>query len=169
MRDQPQDFEPLRRLLALKRHETPPPGYFRDFSSRVIDRIERESATPKGSWLTRLLALLRARPAISTSFCVASMLVLLAATTLFESNPAGPRTGLPKVEPRYTAMPAPTGPAAASAIVFVTNLEPAGLALEVTPPKFSRPPTNSLFDAPFYQRVEPVSFNQIDTLPRRGP
>jgi len=39
----------LQQLLRLKRHETPPPGYFNDLSSGVMDRIralEAERNTP---------------------------------------------------------------------------------------------------------------------------
>ena len=47
----------LQQLLRLKRHETPPPGYFNEFSDTVLDRIralESERAIPRWRrWFSR--------------------------------------------------------------------------------------------------------------------
>jgi hypothetical protein len=77
----PDDFEQLRRLLALKRHETPPPGYFHGFSRQVIVRIQAgEIGDPEeasiwafsgGSFLQRIWATLDARPVLAGAFGVA--------------------------------------------------------------------------------------------------
>jgi hypothetical protein len=77
----PDDFEQLRRLLALKRHEQPPPGYFHGFSRQVIVRIKAgELGDPVevagwsfggGSLLQRIWATLDARPVLAGAFGVA--------------------------------------------------------------------------------------------------
>src|SRR5215469_12747680 len=77
----PDDFEQLRRVLALKRHEQPPPGYFHSFSHQVIVRIQAgELGDPVaesfwsfsgGSFLQRLWATLDARPVLAGAFGVA--------------------------------------------------------------------------------------------------
>lgn len=77
----PNDFDQLRRLLALKRHETPPPGYFHGFSREVILRIKagelgnEAAASPwsfgVNSWFQRIWAALDARPVFAGAFGVA--------------------------------------------------------------------------------------------------
>ena len=52
MNSESNDFVQLRRLLALKRHEAPPPRYFNEFSSRVIARLAAEPE--QVSWWQRL-------------------------------------------------------------------------------------------------------------------
>ena len=91
----PENFDPLRRLLALKRHEQPPPGYFHHFSGQVIARIHAgERAAPDTAWgllwdapwLQRLWAALEARPVLAGSVGVACCAALLASVVLFDGN-----------------------------------------------------------------------------------
>lgn len=74
------DFQDLRRLLALKRHEQPPPGYFNGFSRQVIIRIRADQRLEKDSfaarllrdnpWMQRVWAGLQAKPSVAGAFGV---------------------------------------------------------------------------------------------------
>ena len=73
-----ENFDQLRKLLALKRHEIPPPGYFHGFSREVIVRIKAGEGTQEatgfvfeGSWLRRFWGLFEARPVLAGGFGVA--------------------------------------------------------------------------------------------------
>ena len=56
-REPSESFPEVARLLSLKRHEVPPPGYFNHFSAKVIARIEAESlAEARRPWWTAWLA-----------------------------------------------------------------------------------------------------------------
>ena len=57
MENTPPEHLRIRRLLALKAHETPPPGTFSDLRRSIRARIESEGAqrpTPMEAWLQRL-------------------------------------------------------------------------------------------------------------------
>ena len=81
MNQDTENFEPLRRLLALKRHEQPPPGYFNDFSRQVITRIKAGEKGERGAfierllweapWLQRIWAAFEAKPILAGVFGVA--------------------------------------------------------------------------------------------------
>lgn len=65
------EFEKLRTLLSLKRHEVPPPGYFETFSSKVIARIEADALAEPAGWWERLLRRFDAKPVLAGAYSVA--------------------------------------------------------------------------------------------------
>jgi len=80
MNSEQENFEELRRLLALKRHEQPPPGYFHEFSRQVITRIKAgervesdtflERLVGRAPWLQRLWNGFKAKPIVAGAFGV---------------------------------------------------------------------------------------------------
>jgi len=66
MNSDQENFEALRKLLALKKHEQPPPRYFSEFSTKIWTRIERENQNL--SFWARLFPNLRLNPAFAYSF-----------------------------------------------------------------------------------------------------
>lgn len=85
------DFDDLRKLLALKRYEQPPPGYFERFPQLVIQRLRAaQSAAPESWWarcLERLLGPFEARPALAGAFGFA-VCAFLATGFLYSEPPA---------------------------------------------------------------------------------
>lgn len=78
MDPQSNEFEKLKALLALKRHEQPPPGYFDSFSSKVVARIEAEARVPETAWWHRWIRPSLVSPVLTCAYgvVVASLLVL---------------------------------------------------------------------------------------------
>ena len=78
------NFQDLKRLLKLKRHEVPPPGYFHNFSGNVIAQIKAggsresvgmmESLQERLPWLFNFVRLFETKPGVvgglATSLCV---------------------------------------------------------------------------------------------------
>jgi hypothetical protein len=79
-------FGSLRRLLALKRHEIPPPGYFNDFSGIVLQGIREgryvadETILTRlfshAPWMERIYQLFDAKPVFASGFVGALCLLL---------------------------------------------------------------------------------------------
>jgi hypothetical protein len=87
-----QNFDSLQRLLALKRHEVPPPGYFDRFSRDVMARIKAgESGGAIGSelsWFQRLLSVFDVKPVFAGAFGTAVCAFLISGVISSEQTPA---------------------------------------------------------------------------------
>jgi hypothetical protein len=87
MNENENNFEPLRRLLVFKNRETPPPGYFNNFSAQVVARIRAgEDGAPsraskrlfsEAPWMMKFLQIFQAKPAFAGAFAMALCLVLV--------------------------------------------------------------------------------------------
>jgi hypothetical protein len=94
---QENDFAELRRLLALKRHEQPPPGYFNTFSRGVIVALKAERRAGAGSrgrdsapqWVLRLLEQFQARPALAGALGAVSCALVIGGLALYEKDTRG--------------------------------------------------------------------------------
>ncbi len=78
MNSSPEDFDDLRRLLALKRHEKPPPGYFGYLPDKIMMRLEREDISEYSTWWQWMVQKLDAQPVLAGAYAFAiSGLMLL--------------------------------------------------------------------------------------------
>lgn len=79
-----EQFEQLKKLLALKRHEQPPPGYFDRLPRQIISAIEVEQSRPE-PWMLRIWSTLQRKPAFAGVFGVA-MCVLVIGGIIFANQ-----------------------------------------------------------------------------------
>jgi hypothetical protein len=73
-----QNFDDLRKLLALKKHEQPPPGYFNRLPGKILARLEAVEPAVQSTWWDWLVARFDARPILACAygFTVSSLLVV---------------------------------------------------------------------------------------------
>jgi hypothetical protein len=160
MNENENNFESLRRLLALKRHETPHPGYFNDFSRQVLHRIRvgqtgtsdnlTEELFNHAPWLAKLLHVFDAKPIFAGGFAGALCLLLLFGIVYAErpdltSQPLL-QSANSSAELAVVTPPALSQPADQMGIVSSTN------------PVMSLQPVASLFAQPT-PLAQPVSFS----------
>lgn len=85
-----ENFDSLRRLLALKRHEQPPPGYFNRFSREVIARIKAGESGGEMSWQMplweRLLGFFDVKPVFAGAFGMAVCALLISGVIASENS-----------------------------------------------------------------------------------
>jgi hypothetical protein len=162
MNENENNFESLRRLLAFKNRETPPPGYFNDFSRQVVARIRageaREPVTAaeqlfsEAPWLMRLLQNFQTKPAFAGAFAFALCLVLVFGIVFAERPDASaPQPLLQTAE----AASAPLTDVSPAALVAQQPSDQIMLAADSTNPATSLQPVASVFGQqnPFAQQV----------------
>lgn len=105
MSDKNNNFDDLKKLLKLKRHEVPPPGYFNHFSGDVMGRIRAgesggatsvfEQLQSDSPLLATLLSIFQARPGIvgglATSVCLLLLVSVLIADRSDQAAPDMPQ------------------------------------------------------------------------------
>ena len=144
-----ENFDQLRKLMALKRHEVPPPGYFHGFSREVIVRIkagegahEATGFIVEGSWLRRFWGLFEARPVLAGGFGVAVCgFFVVGALISSESTQVSGITGSVQAATLPMGNFAAAAPAEAAPLTRVSDQSPSPLGAPV-----STLPGGSLFD-----------------------
>lgn len=141
MNPEPENFETLRKLLALKRHETPPPGYFSELPRKIWTQIEREPV--RLSFWERFFPNVGVSPAFAYSFG------LLACAALFfgvgytlKTSPQGSLVRPVAIENREIALPR----LATRDGVGMTLAPARGVEMASTNPVFNGEPLPSLFN-----------------------
>lgn len=150
------DFRDVTRLLALKRHEQPPPGYFSRFSREVITGIKAAATDERSSglgWLQRLWIALETKPIAAGSFGAAVCGLMLGG--LLFSDSSEPSFGnMPHMDfaPGYQAA-SDSGTSLGSGSPFASIIGSNGLPSQTGP---------SLFDAQIFSTDRAAD-------PRRSP
>ena len=154
-----ENFESLRRLLSLKRHEIPPPGYFNNFSRDVIARIKTgETGEPAGglSWLRQLWETFETKPIFAGAFGAAVCGLLISAAMSPEDNAASMPAqmgGVAVVAAPETARSSATQPSQ----MLAAFDQASGHSQAVSSTNAAEPSLNSLFDQAQIH-AQPVSF-----------
>lgn len=130
----PDEFESLKKLLALKRHEEPPPGYFDRLPGEVRARIAHAQASPE-PWWRRWLATWDFSPALATSYAVVAVTLVVGGIWM---------TKQPVAEggPQIVTTPVPSVDANLTNTIIASNAAPPGLfnppSLPVQPAEFKK-------------------------------
>ncbi len=82
MKPEPNDFNDLVKLLALKRQERPPREFFHDFSGQVIARLATIQNPGPAPWWQRCREAFEGRPLLVAAYSVAVCGLLLSGLSL---------------------------------------------------------------------------------------
>ena len=160
MNENETQFDALRQLLKLKRQETPPPGYFNSFSSRIIDRIRADAAVgpqtaaksvPGSSWLLKFLELFEFKPAFAGAFASALCLLLVFGIVYADRPDSGTQPFLQNADQSMASFASLT-PSEMSSATYASGI------MSSNTPMASLQPVPSLFGSE-NSLVQPVNFS----------
>ena len=143
MNTDPEDFESLRKLLALKKHEQPPPGYFNDLPSQIWRKIEAE---PKAqSFWQKIFPPISIKPSVAYAFgvVVCGTLIIGIGSSLKNS---------PEQQANSPVLQAGNGP-----VIPVTS---AAASLDPNNPASTNPVTGPQLFPKSQLQAQPVGFQQ---------
>ncbi len=130
----PDEFESLKKLLALKRHEEPPPGYFDRLPGEIRARIAHAQASPE-PWWRRWLASWDLSPALATSYAVVAVTLVVGGIWMAKQPVA-------EGGPQIVTTPVPSVDANLTNTIIASNAAPPGLfnppSLPVQPAEFKK-------------------------------
>lgn len=161
MKQEQDNFEALQRLMKLKRHEIPPPGYFNDFSSQVIRRIKLggkedeevlERLFVEAPWIQRLFGAFQTKPAVAWSFGLVACALVVSSIVYSETVEVTP----------VSLLPVPSEAARASAMATVPMIltessHETFAALSASTNPVIQPVSGSLFDQ-YPLNTQPAGF-----------
>ena len=130
----PDEFESLKKLLALKRHEEPPPGYFDRLPGEVRARIAHAQANPE-PWWRRWMDAWDLSPQMATGYAATACVLVLGGFWL--ASQPGPQGGQ-----QLVTTPPPLATTNQADLVNPSNSSPTGLfntpSLQVQPVEFKK-------------------------------
>ena len=145
-----ENFDSLRQLLALKRHEVPPPGYFDRLPRDIMARIKAgDTGNELGadlSWFRRLLSVFDVKPVFAGAFGTAVCAFLISGVITSERTPAfAAGTALP-IDPLPSNLP--TGSTPEGEFAVASNSVPTGNLFDSFPSIRSTPVVDRQFFYP---------------------
>jgi hypothetical protein len=127
MKAAPEDFETLRKILALKRYEQPPPGYFDRLAVAITGRIRAESV--KAPFWERFFSGMVLKPATAYAFGLAVCAVLVAGIGFTVKTSDEPNVAFPAANDWQFTLPI----AADTELSITTGITAGSVATNPTP------------------------------------
>jgi hypothetical protein len=157
MNENEHNFEELKKLLKLKQHEVPPPGYFNNFSGQVVSRIRAgeaggaqtyvERLQSEAPWVVNLLRIFETRPGLIGGFATSLCLLLVLVVVFADRSDVASKNLLTVSDPSATSVASmPVSPlmAASDSSGIVASTNPV-TSLQPVATLFGQPASGSLF------------------------